>query len=194
MADEDPWGDVEETPAPAAGTPKKTTPTPPSSKPGSKPASKAASPGGSKAGSKAGSAQGSRAPSERGSVAGEAGEGQPPPPPPDDDKYRKPVQLYRHWVRPKFLQYRYMYNYRTNYYDDVIDYLDKKQKGENREIPRPQTWAERVLRVQHTGPRSFDDYGVHKPESLRLVTLPAVIRTYNYHTKAYVNQRYARIL
>lgn len=44
-----------------------------------------------------------------------------------------------------------MYNYRTNYYDDVIDYLDKKKAGENREIPRPQTWAERVLRVQHTG-------------------------------------------
>lgn len=23
----------------------------------------------------------------------------PPPPPPEDDGYRKPVQLYRHWVR-----------------------------------------------------------------------------------------------
>ncbi|KAL7732116.1 hypothetical protein ACLKA6_010246 [Drosophila palustris] len=31
-----------------------------------------------------------------------------PPPPPEDDGYRKPVQLYRHWVRPKFLQYKYM--------------------------------------------------------------------------------------
>lgn len=41
-----------------------------------------------------------------------------------------------------------MYNYRTNYYDDVIDYLDKKQVGVAREIPRPQTWAERVLRTR----------------------------------------------
>lgn len=93
----------------------------------------------------------------------------PPPPPPEDDGYRKPVQLYRHWVRylrthvyrfeillkecdififrPKFLQYKYMYNYRTNYYDDVIDYLDKKQIGVPRDIPRAQTWAERVLRT-----------------------------------------------
>lgn len=94
-----------------------------------------------------------------------------PPPPPEDDGYRKPVQLYRHWVRlvlhctvqhctvlylmqsalfrPKFLQYKYMYNYRTNYYDDVIDYIDKKQTGVAREIPRPQTWAERVLRTRN---------------------------------------------
>jgi len=95
-----------------------------------------------------------------------------PPPPPEDDGYRKPVQLYRHWVRlvflqligieyifqsyaifctcrPKFLQYKYMYNYRTNYYDDVIDYIDKKQTGVTREIPRPQTWAERVLRTRN---------------------------------------------
>ncbi|KAI8117674.1 Flightin [Lucilia cuprina] len=61
----------------------------------------------------------------------------PPPPPPEDDGYRKPVQLYRHWVR-------------TNYYDDVIDYLDKKQVGVPRDIPRAQTWAERVLRTNYS--------------------------------------------
>lgn len=96
MADEDPWGAGDDDVPAVSSTPKKSTPTPPSSKPGSKPASKAASPGG---GSKPASKQGSRAPSERGSVAGEVGEGQPPPPPPDDKEYRKPVQLYRHWVR-----------------------------------------------------------------------------------------------
>lgn len=51
--------------------------------------------------------------------------------------------------RPKFLQYRYMYDYRTNYYNDVIDYLDKRAKGEACDVPRAQTWAERVLRT-HT--------------------------------------------
>lgn len=40
-----------------------------------------------------------------------------------------------------------MYDYRHNYYDDVISYLDKRQKGINCELPRPQTWAERVLRT-----------------------------------------------
>lgn len=42
-----------------------------------------------------------------------------------------------------------MYDYRTNYYNDVIEYLDKRAKGEKAEIPRAQTWAERVLRT-HT--------------------------------------------
>lgn len=50
--------------------------------------------------------------------------------------------------RPKFLQYRYMYDYRYNYYDDVLDYLDKRQKGITSEIPRPQYWAERVIRTR----------------------------------------------
>lgn len=39
-----------------------------------------------------------------------------------------------------------MYDYRLNYYDDVIDYLDKKDRGIKAETPRPQIWAERVLR------------------------------------------------
>lgn len=49
--------------------------------------------------------------------------------------------------RPKFLQYDYMYDYRHNYYGDVIDYLDKKDRGITAEPPKPQTWAERVLRT-----------------------------------------------
>lgn len=42
-----------------------------------------------------------------------------------------------------------MYDYRTNYYDDVINYLDKRSRGAKVEVPRAQTWAERVLRT-HT--------------------------------------------
>jgi len=52
------------------------------------------------------------------------------------------LMLCKHWIRPKFLQYKYLYDYRTNYYNDVIDFLDKRQRGLSREIPRPQTWAE----------------------------------------------------
>ncbi|KAH8307165.1 hypothetical protein KR044_006357 [Drosophila immigrans] len=117
-----------------------------------------------------------------------------PPPPPEDDGYRKPVQLYRHWVRPKFLQYKYMYNYRTNYYDDVIDYLDKKQVGVSREIPRPQTWAERVLRTRDINGSDLDSFVPMKRDKHLIQTLAASIRTYNYHTKAYINQRYANVL
>lgn len=49
--------------------------------------------------------------------------------------------------RPKFSQYRYLDDYRYNYYDDVLDYLDKRSKGISRDIPRPQYWAERVIRT-----------------------------------------------
>ncbi|XP_061389181.1 flightin [Musca vetustissima] len=118
----------------------------------------------------------------------------PPPPPVEDDGYRKPVQLYRHWVRPKFLQYKYMYNYRTNYYDDVIDYLDKRQKGVSREIPRPQTWAERILRSNYSSVRSLDFESSSKRDHQLIQTLAASIRPHNYHTKAYINQKYAKVL
>lgn len=43
-----------------------------------------------------------------------------------------------------------MYDYRLNYYDDVIDYMDKKDRGIKVDIPKPQTWAERVLRGLNT--------------------------------------------
>lgn len=62
-----------------------------------------------------------------------------------DDQWELYLSLYNY--RPRFLQYNYMYDYRLNYYDDVIDYLDKKDRGIKSEIPKPQTWAERVLRT-----------------------------------------------
>ncbi|XP_031630253.1 flightin [Contarinia nasturtii] len=115
-------------------------------------------------------------------------------PPPDEDGPKRPVRWYRHWVRPKFLQYRYMYDYRTNYYNDVIEYLDKRAKGVNCEIPRAQTWAERVLRT-HTNPSVLDYYKNQKKEDKHLIqTIAASIKTHNYHTKAYINQRYASVL
>ena len=40
-----------------------------------------------------------------------------------------------------------MYKYRTNYYDDIIEYLDKRDRGYEMEFPKPQTWPERVLRT-----------------------------------------------
>lgn len=61
---------------------------------------------------------------------------------------RQKVQ-FRHWTRPKFHSYNYIHNYRESYYNDIIDYLDKKQRGvaNGKERQRPQTWAERALRT-----------------------------------------------
>lgn len=54
---------------------------------------------------------------------------------------------FTHWSRPTSLNYEYIYLYRKNYYDDVIDYLDQRTRGVERELPKPQTWAERALRT-----------------------------------------------
>ncbi|XP_011189812.1 flightin [Zeugodacus cucurbitae] len=178
MADEeDPWGFDEADSEPAAAAPA--------------PAAAAAA----DAGAAPAAGGGESAPAGGETAAAAEEESAPPPPPPEDDGYRKPVQLYRHWVRPQFLQYKYMYNYRTNYYDDVIDYLDKKQVGVSREIPRAQTWAERVLRKSNVSGRDLDSYSCSSKRDKHLVqTLAASIRTHNYHTKAYINQKYANVL
>ncbi|KAJ6644144.1 Flightin [Pseudolycoriella hygida] len=189
MADEDPWGgaDEEETPAPA---------------PAAKTGSQAGSQAGSKTGSKVGTPKGtgtagknSRAETPTGDAAADGETREEAEVPPQEDPNRpRPLQLYRHWVRPKFLQYRYMYDYRTNYYDDVIDYLDKRGRGVNREVPRAQTWAERVLRT-HTNPSALEYYKGQQKEDKHLIqTIAATIRTHNYHTKAYENRRAAKLL
>ncbi|CAO1370660.1 unnamed protein product [Diamesa serratosioi] len=108
------------------------------------------------------------------------------------------VQLYKHWVRPRFLQYNYMYDYRLNYYDDVIDYLDKKDRGIKAETPRPQVWAERVLRNLKDKPATanLDAYEAeHKSKNSNLkITITNQINSYNYHSKSYTNRKYASIL
>lgn len=106
--------------------------------------------------------------------------------------------LNKHWVRPRFLQYNYMYDYRHNYYDDVIDYLDKRDRGVKSEIPKPQTWAERVLRTVNNKPhKCLEAYEAEKntKTSSRLkITLTNQINSYNYHSKGYTNRKYASIL
>nr|CAD7408616.1 unnamed protein product [Timema poppensis] len=98
---------------------------------------------------------------------------------------------YRYWTRPTHLQYKYLYNYRYNYYDDVIDYLDKRSKGLTREIPRPQTWAERALRSFSSRSETFGDR--HKDWEL-LNTIRASNNYYHYHSRDYITKRYPALL
>ena len=93
-------------------------------------------------------------------------------------------------MRPRSAYYSYLYDYQRNYYDDVIDYLDRRKKGIYRDIPRPQTWAERALRtytqkygITENAMRSRDDYDLlHRVHFGRLM--------HDYHTKDYFAKRF----
>jgi len=54
---------------------------------------------------------------------------------------------YLHWARSKHLQYKYLTEYSKEYYHDCIDYMDKRLRGIKRDVPRPQEWSERALRL-----------------------------------------------
>lgn len=96
MADEDPWGTDDTEEAPAAATPKAATP---------KTAKGSASKGGTPAkGSKAGTPSKQETPTSKagtpaipGTPGAELEEADVPPQ--DDPNHRRPITLYKHWVR-----------------------------------------------------------------------------------------------
>lgn len=76
-----------------------------------------------------------------------------------------------------------------------MDYLDKRQRGITREIPRAQTWAERALRTYNAKSKHTADY--HQRE--RDINLLSDIRTSNrfykyHHSKEYFTTKYSSIL
>ncbi|XP_011549682.1 flightin isoform X2 [Plutella xylostella] len=94
--------------------------------------------------------------------------------------------IFKHWVRPKFLQYNYMYDYRHNYYDDVINYLDRRNHGMAVEKPRAQTWAERVLRTYLSKPRHGPLNAGKDTALLRAVSTGS--RFHRYHSKSIISR------
>lgn len=110
---------------------------------------------------------------------------------PQVSKLRDPNRtiLYRYWKRPTSFQYDYNYDYRRNYYNDVIDYLDTKVRGLNREIPRAQTWAERVLRTYARDKKSAAYQRRHTDLDL-LNSIRNSTNHYKIHSRDYLNRRY----
>ncbi|XP_076272645.1 flightin isoform X2 [Rhynchophorus ferrugineus] len=107
----------------------------------------------------------------------------------DPDK----LLLFKHWIRPRYLQYKYIYDYRRSYYDNVLEAIESRRKGYRTNIPRPQTWAERVLRT-HSDPfhklESFDRY----LEDVKLVTRSEVSgRIYSQYNCESFNKRYLKL-
>ncbi|XP_060535723.1 flightin isoform X1 [Cylas formicarius] len=108
----------------------------------------------------------------------------------DPDK----LLLFKHWIRPRFLHYKYIYDYRRNYYDDVIDYLDKRIKGINRDIPVPQTWAERALRTYNSKVNKFETFR-RQLRDIQLVEDTRFSGKFHlHHSKNYFNKKYYSLL
>ncbi|OXU29854.1 hypothetical protein TSAR_003024 [Trichomalopsis sarcophagae] len=97
-----------------------------------------------------------------------------------------------HWVRPLVLNYRYIYDYRQNYYNDVIDWMNKRNKGLYRETPRAQEWAERVMRTYDE--KNLDKSHKRSSDMGILTSCKPVVRHYSYHTRAYYSLKYQKIL
>ncbi|XP_012269054.2 flightin [Athalia rosae] len=135
-------------------------------------------------------------PAADGTTAGADGEAATEPVPvillADREKAPKPHYTL-HWVRPLILWYDYLHDYRKNYYDDVIDYLDKRQRGIWRETPRAQEWSERALRTYYS--KIYPKSPKHSADMHYWMTKFAEpSRHYSYHTRAYYSLKYQKIL
>lgn len=162
MDDEaDPWGDVEETPA-----------EPP-------PAAEGAEGEAPAEGAEGAPAEG--APAAEGEVVEEAA------PAPRRRDPNRPI-YFKYFNRKTHLNYSYLYDYRHSYYDDVIKYLDERQRGRQLDIPRPQTWAERALR---TAPERISTAQAASKDSELLSRIRSSNQAYYYHSREYVNRRHS---
>ncbi|EFN88008.1 flightin [Harpegnathos saltator] len=104
----------------------------------------------------------------------------------------EPPYYNHHWVRPLFLNYAYLYDYRKNYYNDVIDYLNHRQKGLFREPPRAQEWAERAMRTYDQ--KNMDKSFKRSADMKYITNMRLTSRHYSYHTRAYYSLKYQKIL
>uniref|UniRef100_A0A8D8X2X0 Flightin n=1 Tax=Cacopsylla melanoneura TaxID=428564 RepID=A0A8D8X2X0_9HEMI len=101
---------------------------------------------------------------------------------------------FHYWARPTTLQYRYNYDYAHNYYDDCIKYLDNKSRGERKDIPRPQTWAERALRTYTKGHVETAAYESLKEDKELLTKVTHSAKFYAQHSKEFYNRKYRDVL
>ncbi|XP_047040779.1 flightin isoform X1 [Helicoverpa zea] len=115
-----------------------------------------------------------------------------PPAPENTVMGTEPKKLvFKHWIRPRFLQYNYLYDYQHNYYNDVINYLDRRNKGLPVERPRAQTWGERMLRTYLAKGSSYSQKTSKDSSLLRHISTGA--RFQRYHSKSLISRKYSRL-
>ncbi|CAG9781837.1 unnamed protein product [Diatraea saccharalis] len=101
--------------------------------------------------------------------------------------------VFKHWIRPKFLQYAYLYDYRHNYYDDVINYMNRRNQGLPVEKPRAQTWAERALRTYISKNISSYSSRSSNRDTTLLHHISTGARFHRYHSKSLISRKYSTL-
>ncbi|KAG5877475.1 hypothetical protein JTB14_029409 [Gonioctena quinquepunctata] len=115
----------------------------------------------------------------------------------EEDEYLDPDKLilFKHWIRPKFLGYKYLYMYRKNYYDDVMDYLDKRSRGETRDIPHAETWGERMLRTYNNKLQQHRMYARRIREDMEMVQRTKMSGSFfHYNVKNVFDKQFSPLL
>ncbi|XP_050422804.1 flightin [Adelges cooleyi] len=120
----------------------------------------------------------------------------PKPPAEWRKTYKKAIEekdarrIFRHWARPTRLQYKIIYDYQHNYYDDYIHYMDRRQRGLYDPVPVPQTWEERVLRTCTKDGRrlSANDYPPTRSKLNDYAIIPSICRA--DHDKHYYYRQF----
>lgn len=100
---------------------------------------------------------------------------------------------YTHWARNKHLQYRYNEEYSQVYYNDYIDYMDKRRRGINRDVPKPQEWAERSLKLYAKEKRlSANDVAYWYTTKNQVKPMYSIFHP--VHSKDYYDRQYKSIM
>lgn len=100
---------------------------------------------------------------------------------PVSDKKKKRVSL--HWNRPKCHLYEYNYDYGSNYYKGMIDYLDKRSSGYRLSPPKAQSWAERALKTYTEKREARGKGNGNDPDVQLLYNIRSNVRKYTVHSK-----------
>jgi len=101
---------------------------------------------------------------------------------------RKRPTTFVHWQRPRSQVYEYNYDYGSNYYRPMVDYLDSRARGDRRvEAPRPMLWEERALKSYLDRNQRSQSFR-HSRDAMLLQTLRSSSSKYIAHTKSYARK------
>jgi len=100
---------------------------------------------------------------------------------------RRP-KSFLHWQRPKSQLYEYNYDYGSNYYRPMLDYLDQRAQGGHPEQPKPMTWEERALKSYIDRNRIASAHKISR-DAMLLQSIRSSSSRYVAHTKTYITRR-----